>query len=295
MERPMAAAACTQGLDTGFIELGAAKVALLGVVQGISELLPISSTAHMRIVPALLGWRDPGSAFSAAMQMAALAAVVTYFWSDVRGLAFGSIEAIRHRNFKDWKLRLTSWILLATLPLVIFGVLLSNILNACGSPLRSLWVIGAACIVMAVLLALAERFCSHRRTLDDVSLKDAMLVGFAQVGALIPGVSRSGSTLTAAMFLDLERDEAARFSFLLGLPAIFLAGVKEFYELIKAQLPVEGWTILGIGLVVASISAFIAIWGLMRILERFSSWPFVIYRFLIGIVLLLSVWQGWMQ
>lgn len=291
----MSAEACTQGLDTGFIELGVAKVAALGVVQGITELLPISSTAHMRIVPALLGWRDPGSAFSAAMQMAALAAVISYFWGDVKGLVFGSIDAVRRRDFGDWQFRFTTWILLATVPLVIFGTLLSKVLNTCGSPLRSLWVIGAACIVMSVLLALAERFCRHRRTLDNVSLKDAMIVGLAQVGALIPGVSRSGSTLTAAMFLDLKREEAARFSFLLGLPAIFLAGAKEFYELYKAHLSAEGWMILAVGLVVASLSAFAAIWGLMRILERFSSWPFVAYRFVIGVFLLVGVSLGWLQ
>jgi undecaprenyl-diphosphatase len=291
----MSADACTQGLDTGFIELGAAKVAVLGVVQGISELLPISSTAHMRIVPALLGWRDPGSAFSAAMQMAALAAVISYFWSDVRDLAFGSIRAVRQRDFRDWHFRFTTWILLATLPLVFFGVLMSKWLNACGSPLRTLPVIGVSCIVMAVLLAMAEKFCAHRRTLDNVSLKDAMLVGIAQVGALIPGVSRSGSTLTAALFLDLERDEAARFSFLLGLPAIFLAGAKELFELYKAQLSFDGWMILAVGLVVASISAFVAIWSLMRILEKFSSWPFVVYRFILGVVLLAGVSMGWLQ
>ena len=291
----MSAAACTHGLDTGFIELGAAKVAALGVVQGISELLPISSTAHMRIVPALLGWRDPGSAFSAAMQMAALIAVVSYFWSDVRGLFFGSISALRRRDFRDWQFRFTTWILLATLPLVIFGVLMSKWLNACGSSLRTLPVIGGACIVMAVLLALAEKFCAHRRTLDNVSLKDAMLVGIAQVGALIPGVSRSGSTLTAALFLDLERDEAARFSFLLGLPAIFLAGMKELFELYKAHLSAEGWMILSVGIVVASISAFVAIWSLMRILEKFSSWPFVVYRFVLGVFLLAGVSLGWLQ
>jgi undecaprenyl-diphosphatase len=291
----MSAGACTHGLDTGFIDLGFAKVAVLGVVQGITELLPISSTAHMRIVPAMLGWQDPGSAFSAAMQVAALAAVVSYFWSDVRGLVFGSIGAIRRRDFKDWHFRFTVWIMLATLPIVIFGVILSKGLNTCGSSFRSLWVIGASSIVMSLLLAVAERGCAHRRTLDNVSLKDAMIVGLAQVGALIPGVSRSGSTLTAAMFLDLERDEAARFSFLLGLPAIFLAGVKEIYELHKAHLPAEGWMILGVGVGVASISAFVAIWGLMRILERFSSWPFVVYRFVIGVVLIAGVATGWLK
>ncbi len=291
----MSAGACTHGLDTGFIDLGFAKVAALGVVQGITELLPISSTAHMRIVPAVLGWRDPGSAFSAAMQVAALAAVVSYFWSDVRGFIFGSIGALRRRDFKDWQFRFTVWILLATLPIVIFGVILSKGLNTCESSFRSLWVIGASSIVMSLLLAVAERGCAHRRTLDNVSLKDAMIVGLAQVGALIPGVSRSGSTLTAAMFLDLQRDEAARFSFLLGLPAIFLAGVKEIYELHKAHLPAEGWMILGVGVGVASISAFVAIWGLMRILERFSSWPFVVYRFVIGIVLIAGVATGWLK
>ena len=291
----MSAGACTHGLDTGFIDLGVAKVAALGVVQGITELLPISSTAHMRIVPALLGWRDPGSAFSAAMQVAALAAVVSYFWSDVRGFFFGSIAALRRRDFKDWQFRFTVWIMLATLPIVIFGVILSKGLNTCESPFRSLWVIGASSIVMSLLLAVAEKGCAHRRTLDNVSLKDAMIVGLAQVGALIPGVSRSGSTLTAAMFLDLKRDEAARFSFLLGLPAIFLAGVKEIYELHKAHLPPEGWLILGLGVGVASISAFVAIWGLMRILERFSSWPFVVYRFVIGVALLAGVATGWLK
>jgi len=291
----MSAEACTQGLDTGFIELGAAKVAVLGVVQGISELLPISSTAHMRIVPALLGWRDPGSAFSAAMQLAALVAVVSYFWSDIRGLAFGSIDALRRRDYRDWNLRFTTWILLATLPLVIFGTLLSKTLNACGSPLRTLPVIGVACIVMAVLLAIAEKTCSHARKIDNVTLKDAMIVGIAQVGALIPGVSRSGSTLTAALFLNLKREEAARFSFLLGLPAIFLAGVKELFELYKANMSGEGWMVLSVGLVVASISAFVAIWSLMRILEKFSAWPFVIYRFVLGVVLLGGVAFGWLS
>src|SRR6202142_2110915 len=111
--------ACTQGLDTGFVALGYAKVAVLGIVQGITELLPISSTAHMRVVPALLGWPDPGSAFSAAMQLASLAAVVSYFWSDVRDLAAGSLGAIARRDFGDWYFRFTIWIGLATIPIGI--------------------------------------------------------------------------------------------------------------------------------------------------------------------------------
>ncbi len=284
--------ACTAGLDTGFVGLGFLKVGFLGIVQGISELLPISSTAHMRIVPALLGWQDPGSAFSAAMQLAALAAVLSYFWADVRGLAQGTLAAVRRRDFADWNFRFFVWIVLATVPISFCGLLLSNKLNACGSPLRTLTVIGGACIVMGALLAIAERAARHVRTISNVTLRDALVVGFAQVGALIPGVSRSGSTLTAALFLGLQRDEAARFSFLLGIPTIALAGLFELVKLRKAGLGVEGWSILLFGIAVASVSAFVAIWSLMRILERFSAWPFVVYRFGLGVVLIACVIGG---
>ena len=287
------AEACTQGVDTGFVALGYGKVAVLGVFQGITELLPISSTAHMRIVPALLGWQDPGSAFSAAMQMAALAAVISYFWSDVREMAVGSLRAVVRRDFDDWYFRFVIWIGLATIPIGLAGLALASKLNECGSPLRTLPVIAISCIVMSVLLAVAELVARHKRTLDHVNLIDAMIVGIAQVGALIPGVSRSGSTLTGALFLGLKREEAARFSFLLGLPAIALAGLKEMHELWKAHLDATGWSVLGLGILVASLSAFVAIWSLMHVLERFSSWPFVIYRGLMGVFLLAGFSAGW--
>jgi undecaprenyl-diphosphatase len=286
------AGACTEGIDTGFVALGYAKVAILGVVQGITELLPISSTAHMRVVPALLGWNDPGSAFSAAMQLAALAAVVSYFWSDVRDLVAGSLGAVARRDFSDKSLIFVFGIIIATIPIVVAGVLLSKWLNACGSSLRGLHVIAAACIAMAGLLAIAELYCRHKRRVGEAGLLDFLIVGIAQVGALIPGVSRSGSTLTAALFRDFERDEAARFSFLMGLPAIALAGLKEIYELLKAGIDVHAWSILIVGLLVAAVSAFAAIWGLMRILEKFSSWPFVVYRAVLGILLLVGLATG---
>jgi len=264
------------------------------VVQGISELMPISSTAHMRLVPAVLGWQDPGSAFSAAMQMAALAAVISYFWADLRWLATDSLSAARHGRFRDKSFQFVMWIVVATIPIGIAGLALSKVLNKCGSPLREVSVIGWACLVMALLLAAAEIWARHRRTLKDATLLDALLIGLAQVGALIPGVSRSGSTLTAGLMLGFERAEAARLSFLLGLPAIALAGLKELYELHKVHLGAYGWSVLFVGIVVASISAFFAIWGLMRILENFSSWPFVIYRFLLGVVILIGVYVGWL-
>ncbi|MES2106558.1 MAG: undecaprenyl-diphosphate phosphatase [Pseudomonadota bacterium] len=283
---------CPGGLDTGFATLDYLQIAILGVVQGITELLPISSTAHMRIIPALLGWSDPGSAFSAAMQLAALAAVVSYFWRDVREVAVGSSIAIRTRDFNSQPFRLAVAIVLATIPIGIAGLALSSVLNACNSPLRSLTVIGVSSLAMAALLAAAEFSCRHSRSMQEMRLRDALIVGLAQVGALIPGVSRSGSTLTAALFLNLKRDEAARFSFLLGLPAIALAGLKELWVLYHAHMPLEAWKLLGFGLVIASISAFCAIWGLMRFLEKFSTWPFVAYRAAMGIFLIAAVQAG---
>jgi undecaprenyl-diphosphatase len=280
---------CTQGIDTGFVTLGYAKVAALGVLQGITELLPISSTAHMRLVPSFLGWQDPGSAFSAA-----LAAVVSYFWTDVRDLAADSLRAVARGQFKDRNFQFAVWIILATVPIGIAGLLLAPLLNTCNSPLRSISLIGWACVVMGLLLGVVEVRASHRRTIDNASSVDALLIGLAQVGALIPGVSRSGSTLTGALALGFKRDEAARLSFLLGLPAIALAGLKEVWELYKIHLDLTGWSILFVGLIVASISAFFAIWGLMRVLQNFSTWPFAVYRFVLGAVILVGVAMGWL-
>jgi len=288
------AGTCTQGIDTGFAALGYTKVAILGVLQGITELLPISSTAHMRLVPAFLGWQDPGSAFSAAMQLAALAAVVSYFWRDVRTLTLDSVAAVARGQFEDRSFRFVLWIALATIPIGIAGLLASKFLNACASPVRAVMVIGWACVAMALLLGAAEIYARHRRTIGEARFADAMLVGLAQVGALVPGVSRSGSTLTAALALGFKRDEAARLSFLLGLPAIALAGLKELWELYKIHLDPHAWSVLFVGLAVASVSAFVAIWGLMRLLERFSSWSFVVYRFGLGLVILAGAMSGWL-
>ncbi len=288
-------AACMNGFDTGFVSLGYAKVAFLGVVQGITELMPISSTAHMRLVPWALGWQDPGSAFSAAMQLAALAAVVSYFWSDVRGLVFGSLSATVRGDWRDRNFQFALAIVVATIPVVFFGLLLAPVLNACNSPLRGIEVIGWASVGMAILLAISEVTARHRRTLKDRDMLDAIIVGICQAGALIPGVSRSGSTLTAALFLDFNRAEAARFSFLLGLPAITGAGLKELWELRHIGLDAHGWSVLAVGLVIASISAFAAIWSLLRILERFSAWPFVFYRALMGLFLVVGVYFGWLS
>jgi undecaprenyl-diphosphatase len=214
----LTAIASSEAIDLGFVELGWLKVIFLGIVQGITELLPISSTAHLRIVPSLLGWKDPGTAFSAAMQLASLGAVLAYFWQDIKSLVGSSIKAVAHQDYQSKSLRLTLGLLIGTVPIAIAGLLLKKTLDAPNSPLRSLIVIGIASIFMSLLLAIAELRGNRKRDFKDLTLLDGLLVGIAQAFALIPGVSRSGSTLTAGLFLNMERETAARFSFLLGLP-----------------------------------------------------------------------------
>lgn len=285
----LSTAACPSDVDLGFVELGWFKVIILGIVQGITELLPISSTAHLRIVPSLLGWKDPGSAFSAAMQLASIAAVISYFWQDLKKLTGATLRAISQQDYHDQYFRLAIGVLIGTIPIGISGLLLKKTLNACNSPFRTLVVIGISSIVMSLLLAIAEKFGKRDRDFSKLSLQDGVWVGIGQALALIPGVSRSGSTLTAGLFLGMERETAAKFSFLLGLPAIILAGALELHTLFKAGLDVNGWITLSIGLITASLAAFAAIYGLLRYLERHSTWVFVWYRLIMGIFLLVGV------
>ena len=284
------ATACSNGIDTGFVDLGTTQAAVLGVVQGITDLLPISSTAHMRIAPTFLGWPDPGSAFSAAMQLAALFAVVVYFWRDLWNVSRGSFVAVKTSDYRSFEFRMGVGIVIATIPILVGGLIFEKQTRACGSASHDLWVIGAASLAMAVLLALAELVRRHERSFDDIRLRDAVVVGLAQAAALIPGVSRSGATLTAALFMNLKHRDAARYAFLLGLPAIAGTGVKGLLELRKAGLDTHAWEVLGVGLATASLSAFVAVWALMKVMERFSTWPFVVYRGLMGAFLLLVVW-----
>lgn len=293
----VASAVCGNGSEVNldFTNLGWIDVIILGIVQGITELLPISRTAHLRIVPTLLGLKDPGSAFSAAMQLASLSAVLVYFWQDLKKLTGETFRAISGQDYQSSSLRLMLGLVLGTLPIAVAGILLKSTLNACDSPMRGLVVIGGASIIMSALLAIAEKQGGRDRTFDQLTLKDGIWVGVAQAFALIPGVSRSGSTLTAGLFLGMQRETAARFSFLLGLPAVILAGAVELHTLLKAGLSTSGWLILLVGLTSASISAFAAIWGLLHYLEKRSTWIFVFYRFVMGIFLIVGVMAGWLQ
>ncbi|MEH2419850.1 MAG: undecaprenyl-diphosphate phosphatase [Nostoc sp.] len=285
---------CASDVDLGFLELSWLKIVFLGIVQGITELLPISSTAHLRIIPGLLGWQDPGSAFSAAMQLASIAAVISYFWQDLKKLTGATVRAISEQDYSNQYFRLAIGLLIGTIPIAVAGLLLKKSLNVCNSPFRALIVVGISSIVMSLLLGIAERFGKRDRVFSQLSLSDGIWVGICQALALIPGVSRSGSTLTAGLFLGMERETAARFSFLLGLPAVFLAGALELHTLFKAGLDINGWITLIIGLTTASISAFAAIYNLLHYLEKYSTWVFVWYRLAMGIFMVVSVVTGFL-
>ncbi len=284
---------CSADLDLGFTELSPVQLVTLGVVQGVTELLPVSSTAHLRIVPGLLGWRDPGTAFSAAMQLASLAAVLVYFRADAASLLRGAWHLLTGKR-RTLDAALAWSVGLGTVPVGLGGLLLKRVLNQCGSPLRSLLVVGVASMVMAGLLAASEAVKKGGvRKFSQTTLRDGLLVGAAQALALIPGVSRSGATLTAGLWLGLRREDAARYSFVLGLPAIVLAGVYELFELSRAPMPSHGWGSLWLALAAATASAFVAIFGLMKFLEQRSTWGFVWYRLALGLGLVAAFLGGW--
>ncbi|MEB3165670.1 MAG: undecaprenyl-diphosphate phosphatase [Cyanobacteriota bacterium] len=260
---------------------------ILGVVQGLTEFLPISSTAHLKVVPELLGWGDPGVAFTAVIQLGSIAAVLAYFREDLREVLSGIARACRHGQWSDPSARLGVAIVLGTIPIVLAGMVLKGWWPGYeSSPLRSMVSIGVISIVMALLLALAELVGSRRRQIDQVRPRDGLLVGLAQALALVPGVSRSGSTLTASLFDGWQRPAAARFSFLLGIPAITLAGLVELKGALDS--PVNGGPLPTlVGVLSAALVSWAAIAWLLRFLQRHSTWIFVGYRLLFGIAILI--------
>lgn len=263
---------------------------VIGLVQGLTEFLPISSTAHIKAIPVALGWGDPGVAVTAVIQLGSIAAILWYFWADLVQVTRGMIRAIAQSDYKSPNFRLGLGILLGTLPIVILGLLLKVLVpNLDESPIRSMASIAIASIVMALLLALAEQTGQRKRQFDALGLRDGILVGLAQALAIVPGVSRSGSTLTAGLFLGLERSTAARFSFLLGIPAITLAGLVELPTLFNSDLSIIEPVPLLAGLIAAVVSSYVAIAWLLRFLQRHSTWVFVWYRLAFGIVILVAL------
>jgi undecaprenyl-diphosphatase len=269
----------------------------LGVVQGLTEFLPISSTAHLRVVPALLHWQDPGAAYSAVIQLGSVVAVFAYFLKDLLGISTGAFAAIKNKDYGDRDLRMVGAIIVGTIPICVIGLLLKPLLEQDNGPFRSVNVIACASIVMGLLLVVAERFAKHVRTLEDITGKDGALVGLAQAIALIPGCSRSGSTLTMAMLLGLKRAEAARFSFLLGIPAVTLAGLLELYHMVKDGLGSDstGLTSLAVGLVSSTVVSYLSIAWLIRYLQQHNTWIFVGYRLIFGVSVLILSMNGFIS
>ena len=264
------------------------EAALLGIVQGITEFLPVSSTAHLRIVPALLGWGDPGAAFTAVLQLGTLAAVLGFFASDLLGMVRGTWAAIANpARRRDPEARLAAYVVLGTLPVVVLGVAFKHAITG---RLRALPVIAVAMIAVGVALAIVEARASHRRAFEDIRLRDALIIGAAQALALIPGVSRSGITLLAAMALGLRRDAAARFSFLLSIPAIAGAGIFELKHVLHSDV---GGVPLMVGLATSLVTGYAAIAWLLRFLRTRTTIPFVVYRIALGAVLLILIATGW--
>jgi undecaprenyl-diphosphatase len=261
---------------------------VLGVVQGLTEFLPISSTAHLKVLPVLLGWGDPGVAVTAVIQLGSIVAVLAYFRRDLQQVLAATFQALRQGSWQAPEARLGLAIALGTLPIVLAGLAIKALVpDFDNSPLRSLPVIGVVSIVMALLLGLAEQLGRRRRQLGDVRVRDGLLVGLAQALAVIPGVSRSGSTLTASLFDGWRRADAARFSFLLGIPAITLAGLVELKDALHQ--PMAGGALpLLVGVLSATVVSWLAIAWLLRFLQHHSTWWFVGYRLIFGLGLLLA-------
>jgi len=268
------------------------RAMVIGIVQGFTEFLPISSTAHVKVVPVLLGWGDPGVSFTAVIQLGSVAAILWYFWSDFSSVTLKAIRAAANRDFKSSDFRLGLGIVLGTVPIVVVGLFVKLFVPGYDeSIVRSTGAIAITSIVMAVLLGIAEFIGSRRRGFSNLGLGDGIGVGLAQTLAIIPGVSRSGSTLTAALFLGLKRETAARFSFLLGMPAILLAGLVSLVDVIGAESTVGIVPLIG-GLLTALVSSYLAIAWLIEFLKRHSTWVFVWYRLAFGAVLLIALATG---
>jgi undecaprenyl-diphosphatase len=264
---------------------------VLGLVQGLTEFIPISSTAHLEIVPMLLGWGDPGAAASAVIQFGTLLAAIIFFFRDIVRLIGGFFRGlISRRPLADVDSREAWLVVIGTIPIVILGLLFKKHIE---STLRGLWIVTTMVIVVAILMLIAERFAqrSQLKQFDDMTVNDAVAIGIGQCLALIPGSSRSGSTIMAALFRRVDRPTAARYSFLLSIPAVGGAGV---LELIKERhhLATLGWTSIAVAIVVAFVSGYGSIWFLINYLRKHTTHVFIYYRFALGAVMIALLVSG---
>ena len=264
---------------------------VLGIVQGLTEFLPVSSTAHLRVVPAFFGWDDPGAAFTAVTQLGTMAAVLVFFRGDLVRIGRSWLRSLRSpRARMDLDARLGWYILLGTIPIGVFGLAFENQIETSA---RSLLLIAVALIVVGLVMSYSERVGTQRRSTEDITLRDGLVMGFAQALALVPGVSRSGSTIAAGLFLGLDRAAAARFSFLLSIPAIVLSGTFQLLSILQGTQPDEtGLMPLAVATVLAGVSGYASIAFLLRFLVAHSVNVFVVYRVALGVLLLALLGGG---
>lgn len=267
---------------------------VLGLVQGLTEFIPISSTAHLEIVPVILGWGDPGAAFSAVIQLGTLLAAIIYFAKDIIRLIAGFVRGLMTRRpLADTDSREAWLVIIGTIPVVILGLLLKKHIE---STFRGLWVVTTMVIVVAVLLQLAEAWARRRqlRSFDQLTVGDAVAIGIGQCLALIPGSSRSGSTIMAALWRKVDRPTAARYSFLLSIPAVGGAGL---FELIheRSHLVSLGWTPIIVAIVVSFVSGYASIWFLLRYLRTHTTAVFIYYRYALGALMIALLASGYLK
>jgi len=264
---------------------------VLGIVQGLTEFLPISSSGHLRIVPAFLGWEDPGAAFTAVIQLGTMAAVVLYFRGDLWRIARAWTASLRDPSRrKELDARIGWYLIAGTVPICVFGLAFSHQIE---NGARNLYIIGTTLIALGLLLLAAEKVSRRDRSVETLGWRDALVIGFAQAAALIPGVSRSGATITAGLFLGFDRVAAARFSFLLSVPAVVLSGLFELRGVIDGSA--EG----GVGLaptavatLLAFISGYASIAFLLKFLTTHTTAVFVAYRVALGAAVLVLAATG---
>ena len=261
---------------------------VLGISQGLTEFLPISSTAHTLVVSRLLGWPDPGAAFTAVTQVGTELAVVIYFRNDIARILkawFASLTRADQRTNPDAKM---GWyVIIGTIPIGVAGLAFKSSIETTA---RNLWLVAASLIVMGVLLGLADRFARHTKTEADLNTKNAILFGLGQALALIPGVSRSGATITAGLAMGYKRDVAARYSFLLAIPAVFASAALTAGDIATDDF--VNWPATIVATIVSFVVGFFVIAGLMKYLQTRTFLPFVVYRIVLGSVLIVLLATG---
>jgi undecaprenyl-diphosphatase len=257
------------------------QVLVLAVIQGVTEFLPISSSAHLILAPVLFGWTDQGLAFDVALHLGSLAAVMLYFRRDLLNMTVSWTRSVTHREMND-DARLAWGVLLATIPVGLAGLLFKDVIE---QQLRSPLYIAAGLIVFGLVLSWADWRHRGEREVNQMTWKDVLLIGLAQALALFPGTSRSGITMTAGLLLGMSREASARFSFLLSIPVIVIACALKSWDLYNSTLPID-WAFMAGGVVMSGISAFLCIHYFLAFIKRIGMQPFVIYRIILGIALI---------